>query len=207
MSHSAELNIKGTAFIPARRDLLALVETGRFSRVALERRMPPEDLALLEQNPLPTSWYPVATYDRILRVLMDIEGSGETRYLVERARKGMAALMQSGIYRQLERAQVAAREGRGWFERSGHILATLPTAFFDKGSWKLSADEAKRSFTLEGSGLVGLTDNVAHIIQGALEFVACELTESQARVTVQRVRDGRVVFVGSYGEALRLVKG
>lgn len=206
MSQSAELNIKGTAFITARRDLLALVEAGRLSRVALERRLRPEDLALLEHAPLPTSWYPVATYDRILRVLMDIEGNGDTRYLVERARKAMAALMQSGIYRQLERAQVVVREGRGWFERSGHILATLPTAFFDKGSWKLSADETKRSFTLEGSGLGGLTDHVAHIIQGALEFVASELTESPARVTVQRVRDGRVVFVGSYGEVLRLVK-
>jgi hypothetical protein len=206
MSQTAELNIKGTAFLTARRDLLALVESGRFSRVALERRLQPRDLELLAETPLPTNWYPLATYDRMLRVLMDIEGNGDKRYLIQRARKAMAALMQSGIYRQLERAQVVVREGHGWFERSGHILATLPTAFFDKGSWKLSADEAKRNFTLEGSGLVGLTENVAHIIQGALEYVAEQLTESPSRVTLQRVRDGRVVFLGNYGDGLRVVK-
>jgi len=206
MSQTAELNIKGTAFLTARRDVLALVESGRFSRVALERRLQQRDLAFLEETPLPTNWYPLATYDRYLRVLLDIEGNGDPRYLVARARKAMDALMKSGIYRQLERAQVVMREGQGWFERSGHILATLPTAFFDRGSWKLSADEAKGSFTLEGTGLNGMTENVAHIVQGALELVAEQLTESPAKVMVQRIRDGRVVFIGSYGDGLRVVK-
>jgi len=206
MSQTAELNIKGTAFLTARRDVLALVESGRFSRVALERRLQQRDLAFLEETPLPTNWYPLATYDRYLRVLLDIEGNGDPRYLVARARKAMDALMKSGIYRQLERAQVVMREGLGWFERSGHILATLPTAFFDRGSWKLSADEAKGSFTLEGTGLNGMTENVAHIVQGALELVAEQLTESPAKVMVQRIRDGRVVFIGSYGDGLRVVK-
>ena len=127
------------------------------------------------------------------------EGNGDPRYLVARARKGMDALMKSGMYRQLDCAQVVVREGHGWFERSGHILATLPTAFFDKGSWKLSGDEAKHSFTLEGNGLDGMTENVAHIVQGALELVAEQLTESPAKVVIQRIRDGRVVFLGSYG--------
>lgn len=200
MPEIAELNIKGTAFLTARRDLLALIESGRFSRVALERRLQPRDLELLATEPLPTSWYPVGTYDRMLRVLMDIEGNGDVRYLINRARKAMAALMSSGIYRQLERAQVVVREqGKGWFERSGHILATLPTAFFDKGSWKLSADEVKKTFVLEGTGLEGMTDNVAHIVQGALEYAAEQLTESAAEVTVQRPRAGRVVFLGVYG--------
>jgi len=206
MSQTAELNIKGTAFLTARRDVLALVESGRFSRVALERRLQQRDLAFLEETPLPTNWYPLATYDRYLRVLLDIEGNGDPRYLVARARKAMDALMKRGIYRQLERAQVVMREGQGWFERSGHILATLPTAFFDRGSWKLSADEAKGSFTLEGTGLNGMTENVAHIVQGALELVAEQLTESPAKVMVQRIRDGRVVFIGSYGDGLRVVK-
>ena len=200
MSESAELNIKGTAFLTARRDLLALVDAGRLSRVALERRLQARDLELIATEPLPTSWYPVETYDRLLRVLMDIEGGGDVAYLVRRARKSMEALMKGGIYRQLERAQVVVREqGKGWFERSGHILATLPTAFFDKGSWKLSADEVKQTFVLEGSGLEGMTDNVAHIVQGALEYAAEQLTESPAKVTVQRPRPGRVVFLGTYG--------
>ena len=200
MSEPSELSIKGTAFLLARRDVLALVDAGRLSRVALERRLEPQDLALLDETPLPTSWYPLPTYDRLLRVLMDIEGGGETSYLVQRARKGMEALMRGGIYKQLERAEAVAREqGAGWFERTGHILATLPTAFFNKGSWRLSRDEKKKMFTLEGSGLEGMPANVAHIVQGAVEFAAEQLIESPVRVAVQRSRDGRVVFVGTHG--------
>jgi hypothetical protein len=199
MSEPSVLSIKGTAFLLARRDVIALAESGRLSRVALERRLEAEDLRFLDEAPLPTSWYPVATYDRLLRVLMDIEGGGETGYLVQRARKGMEMLMRSGIYKQLERAETVAREqGDGWFERTGHILATLPTAFFDKGSWRLSRDEKKKMFTLEGRGLDGMTTNVAHIVQGAVEFAAEQLIESPVRVSVQRPRDGRVVFVGTH---------
>ena len=60
MSEPSELSIKGTAFLLARRDVLALVDAGRLSRVALERRLEPQDLALLDETPLPTSWYPLA---------------------------------------------------------------------------------------------------------------------------------------------------
>ena len=54
-------------------------------------------------------------------------------------------------------------------------------------------------FTLEGSGLDGMPANVAHIVQGAVEFAAEQLIESPVRVAVQRSRDGRVVFVGTHG--------
>jgi hypothetical protein len=200
MSEPSALSIKGTAFLLARRDVLALVESGRLSRIALERRLQAGDLEYLDANPLPTSWYPVDTYDRMLRVLMDVEGGGETSYLVQRARKGMEALMRGGIYKQLERAETVVREqGEGWFERTGHILATLPTAFFDKGSWRLSRDERKKMFTLEGSGLEKLPQNVAHIVQGAVEYAAEQLIETPVRVAIQRTRDGRVVFVGTHG--------
>jgi hypothetical protein len=194
-----ELCIKGTAFLLARRDVQLLVETGRLSQVALERRLEPRDLELLAETPLPTSWYPVDTYDRLLRVLMDIEGRGDVSYLVQRARKGMEALMRSGIYKQLERAESIARtQGLDWFERTGHILATLPSAFFNRGSWKLSREEARQTFTLEGTGIEGMTMNVAHIVQGAVEYAGEQLIQSPVEVTVQRLREGRVVFLGRH---------
>jgi hypothetical protein len=199
MPAAPELSIKGTAFMLARRDVLALVEAGRLSRPELERKLEARDLPLLDETPLPASWYPVGSYDRMLRVLMEIEGGGDTRYLVQRARKGMEALMRGGLYKQLAHAEAAVRRSSDWFERTGHILATLPAAFFDKGSWRLSRDEGKRMFTLEGSGLEGMTLNVAHIVQGAVEYAAEQLTQTSVEVTIQRPREGRVVFVGRHG--------
>ena len=193
----AELCIKGTAFLLARRDLLALVEAGRVTRASLERRLDPADLAHLDAAPLPTSWYPVAVYDRMLRVLLDLEGGNDAQYLVDRARKGMEALMRGGIYKQLERAEAAVRDNaRDWFERSGHILATLPSAFFNLGAWRLSRDASRGVFTLEGSGL-DLPPCVLRIVQGAVEYVAEQLTERQVSVVPYSVGPGRVRFVGT----------
>jgi hypothetical protein len=133
----------------------------------------------------------------MLRVLLDLEGGGNPQYLVDRARKGMEALMRGGIYRQLERAEAAVREGaRDWFERSGHILATLPSAFFNVGAWRLSRDGSRGVFTLEGSG-VDLPPCVLRIVQGAIEYVAEQLTEGRVEVAPHAVGEGRVLFVGT----------
>lgn len=192
-----ELCVKGTAFLLARRDILALIEAGRLTRAALERRLQPADLPHFDTAPLATSWYPVPVYERMLRVLLDLEGGGNPQYLVDRARKGMEALMRGGIYRQLERAEAAVREGgRDWFERSGHILATLPSAFFNVGAWRLSRDGSRGVFTLEGSG-VDLPPCVLRIVQGAVEYIAEQLTEGRVEVAPHAVGEGRVLFVGT----------
>jgi hypothetical protein len=193
----AELCIKGTAFLLARRDLLAHVEAGSLTRQALERRLEPGDLPHLDTAPLATSWYPVAVYERMLRVLLDLEGGGDPQYLVDRARKSMQALMRGGIYKQLERAEAVVKEtGRDWFERSGHILATLPSAFFNLGAWRLSRDGSRGVFTLEGSG-VDLPPCVQRIVQGAVEYVAEQLTEGKVAVVPHAVGPARVRFVGT----------
>lgn len=193
----SDLRIKGTAFLLARRDLLALIEAGRLTRAALERRLEPADLPHLDATPLATSWHPVPVYDRMLRVLLELEGRGDPQYLVARARKGMEILMRGGIYKQLERAEAAVRRGGGgWFECSGHILATLPSAFFDRGSWRLSRDAQRGVFTLEGAG-VDLPPCVARIVQGAVEFVAEQLTGGPVGVVPHAAGSGRVLFVGT----------
>ncbi|HVH06070.1 MAG TPA: hypothetical protein VNE71_08750 [Myxococcota bacterium] len=194
-----ELKIRGPSFQIARRDVLVLVESGRLTRAALEARLDPDDLELLEETPRPNAWYPLATYDRLLALLVEFEGQGDPTYLVRRAHKGSEELMRGGVMRQLESADTVVRtqEGGSWFEQAGHVLATIPAALFDRGSWRLSADEPKRSFTLEGTGLVGLTPNVAQIIQGGIEYVASELIHAPVEVTL-RLRGDRVTFVGRH---------
>ena len=62
-----DLKIRGPSFQIARRDVLALVESGRLTRAALEARLDPDDLELLHETPRANAWYPLATYDRFLR--------------------------------------------------------------------------------------------------------------------------------------------
>ena len=193
----ADLCIEGSAFLLARRDVLALVESGRLTRAALEHRLDPADLAQLDATPLAACWYPVARYERLMRVLLELEGGGDPQYLVGRARKGLETLVRGGIHGPLERAEAAVREGaRDWFERSGHILATLPSAFFDQGAWRLSRDGSRGVFTLEGSG-VDLPPCVLRIVQGAVECVAEQLTGGRVEVAPHAAGRGRVLFVGT----------
>jgi hypothetical protein len=194
-----ELKVRGPSFQIARRDVLVLVESGRLTRAALEARLDPDDLELLEETPRPNAWYPLATYDRLLAVLLEFEGNGDPGYLVRRAHKGSEELMRRGILGQLESAEsiVRAQNGGNWFEQAGHVLATIPAALFDRGSWRLSADEPKQSFTLEGTGLEGMTPNVAQIIQGGIEYVASELIRARVEVTL-RLRGDRVTFTGRH---------
>ena len=153
MSEPSALSIKGTAFLLTRRDVIALVESGRLSRVALERRLERQDLPLLDETPLPTSWYPVPTYDRLLRVLMDIEGGGETSYLVQRARKGMEALMRGGIYKQLERAETVAREqGAAGSSARDTSLRRSPPPSSTRGAGDSRATRRRSSSPSRGRG-------------------------------------------------------
>lgn len=193
----APLCIQGSAFLIAQRDLLGLVEAGRLTRAALERRLDPADLAQLDATPRPTSWYPISLYDRLLRLLLEVEGGGDPRYLVERARMGREASTRDALHQRLERAGAAARErARDWFERSGHVLAALPSAWFDRGAWRLSRDGARGVFTLEGSG-VDLPPCVLRVVQGALEFAAEALAGSRVDVVAHAAEPGRVQFVGT----------
>jgi hypothetical protein len=196
-----DLKIRGPSFQIARRDVLGLVESGRLTRSGLEARLDPDDLELLHETPRTNAWYPLATYDRFLAVLLEFDGNGDPAYLVRRAHKSSEELMRGGVMRQLESAETIVRtsqDGGNWFEQAGHVLATIPAALFDRGSWRLSADEPKRSFTLEGTGLAGLTPNVAQIIQGGIEYVASELIHAPVEVTL-RLRGDRVTFVGRHG--------
>jgi hypothetical protein len=197
---TSELKIRGPSFQIARRDVLSLVESGRLTRAGLEARLDPDDLELLEETPRANAWYPLPTYDRLLAVLLELEGRGDPTYLVKRAHKSSEELMRGGVIRQLESAETIVRtqSGGSWFEQAGHVLATIPAALFDRGSWRLSADEPKRSFTLEGTGLEGMTPNVAQIIQGGIEYVASELIHTRVEVTL-RLRGDRVTFTGRHG--------
>ena len=77
-------SIKGSVFVRAVEDILKLVSAGTLSRGELERRLPPTDVALVNQPVIPSSWYDVQAYGRLLELLKEVEGEGRNEYLRER---------------------------------------------------------------------------------------------------------------------------
>lgn len=104
-------SIKGSIFARGVEDLGKLVSDGRLSREEVARRLEPGEDAHLGEAVLPTAWYDVRTYGRILDLLRDVEGNGDNRYLVERGARSAELLLSAGLYQQLEyldRTRVAA---------------------------------------------------------------------------------------------------
>jgi hypothetical protein len=124
-------SIKGSVFVRAIEDILKLVSAGTLSRGELERRLPPSDVALLKQAVIPSSWYDVQAYGRLLELLKETEGEGRNEYLRERGARSAELLRQSGLYQQMEylnRTQVSQqKDARARFLAFGRDLRLLTT--------------------------------------------------------------------------------
>lgn len=98
----AQPGIKGTVIVAVTDDLLRLVESGRISRDAVEARLEARDVEILDAKIQPALWYPIESYDRLLRLLVEVEGGREPEaFLRARGRKAAARLAEIGLYAQL----------------------------------------------------------------------------------------------------------
>jgi hypothetical protein len=132
-------SIKGTAFLSAHADVNALVARRAIGRDELELALKAEDLRLLDEKVMPTAWYPIASYARLLELLCDKEGHGNVEgYLVMRGEKAGERIAATGIYQQLD----ASAEALGM--RAGRIVVTVAGLIYNFTSWHSSARARRR---------------------------------------------------------------
>jgi hypothetical protein len=191
--------IKGAAFQAVVSDVQALLERGRLGREALEARLAPEDLRILEEKVIPSSWYPIATYRRLTELLLAVEGGGHKQYVVERGARAAERLFQAGLYHQLrfgeERAETLQRGGEPWTQHDGALMATLAGAIFNFSRWRFEvADARRRSYRVVASEASALPEVARLAAQGFIEYITARLTGAPARVTSARTAAGEVVF-------------
>src|SRR6185503_3004487 len=85
---SSEPSIKGSALSSVVEDVRALRDSGRISADRLETSLEAADLVLLEAKIQPALWYPIQSYARLTRLLLDVAG----RVLTERDARMITAL-------------------------------------------------------------------------------------------------------------------
>jgi hypothetical protein len=192
-------SIKGTAFQSLVEDLQRLVEAGRIRRSELAARLHGEDLRILEEKVLPGSWYPLATYRRMTELLMEIEGGGRPEYVVRRGAKAAERLFAAGLYLQLERGEEIGaskrKQGEGWTEREGNLVASLAGAIFNVSRWRFTIDPGDATLQrIEAAEAGDLPDVACHAAQGFVEYTATRLSGAPLRVTWERLGRGSVVF-------------
>lgn len=195
-----DYGIKGTAFESVVTDVRRLVEAGGISRDALEVRLTKDDLVLLEEKLLATSWYPIETYRRLSELLMEMEGDGRPEYIVRRGARAAERLFP--IYQQLRRGEEMGSQiresGKRWTRSDGALMASLAGAIFNFSKWRFTADENQLINRIEVTEAEPLPEVARWAAQGFIEYTASRVTGSPMQVTSERVGAGRVVFTLRY---------
>jgi hypothetical protein len=183
--------IKGTGFESVVSDVNRLVAEGRISRQELEANLTPEERAQLEERILPSSWYPLATYDKLISLLLEKEGHGDDQYLVERGRRAAERLYKAGLYRQLD-ATVER-----WGERFGSLMNTLGAAMYSETEWRVERSkdaESGRRYHIEIEVPASFPECCRHTIAGFIEVLGGRAGGRPVNVRSQRVSPTRIVL-------------
>lgn len=182
--------VKGTAIASVVADVNRLVDTGAISRTDLEVRLEADDLKLLEQKLMPSTWYSLASYGRFMQLLFETEGHRRIEYLVERGRRAAERIRNVGLY-----AQFTADRDR-WGDRLGAMMVTLGPAMYRDTEWKfrLLAGGGGMRFEIEISVPECFPDVCRHATQGFIEYTATHALGQNVRVSSERVGPTRIVI-------------
>ena len=187
-------SIKGTAFQSVPEDLMRLLAAGRISRDALEARLEAEDLAFLDAKVNASSWYPIASYARLVELLAELEAPHDREgYWMARGARAAARLADAGIYQQLE----VSAEKLG--NRVGRFAITLSELIYNFGSWHYALEPSgDERFAVEVRDASAFPEVSRFATQGFIEWAATRIAGRPMRVESERLQPDLVVFRGRY---------
>lgn len=200
-----EPSIKGSAFVGVVADLKQLVVSGALTRERLEERLEPADLELLDAEISPGFWYPMASYDRMLDLLVHEEGGDDPRsYLRGRGERAMKRMMELGLY-----SQFASLE-KGWTRLCGRVMMTVASVVYNFLTFEIKYEAAPDATTL---GTVSdrftilirdggrLSNHACMTIEGAVAALAARAANGPVKVWSRRVAPEEVeVYTERRGE-------
>jgi len=184
--------IKGSLFQGIVSEVKRLIAEGRIHTSDLESFLTAEDQGFLDQSILSGSWYPIATHDRMLKLLAHRHAAGaEAAYWVEGGRQAADQLAALGIYRQFE------QRAEGLEDFAGRVLVTLSGAVYNFTSWKwCGASTDHTRFSIEVSDAAQFPETCRLRAQGFIERAASRSMRTEWCVTSRRVPSDRIVFEG-----------
>ena len=187
-------SIKATGFQSAADDLAKLVAAGRLTRSQVESRLDPSDLAYLDKQLAASSWVPIATYARVLDLLISIEGGDDVdAYLRGRGNRGAARMHKLGLYGQFE-ASVET-----WGVKVGTITATMGAVIYNFSKWSFEADPDSGAFETTMAEAPDYPDALRLVGEGFIQYLAEHLLpDRKVEVSSERVSRDKIVFRGRF---------
>lgn len=194
--------IKGSAFSKVVEDVAKLLARQALSRAEAARWLAPEDFGLLEQGVLISSWYDIRSYERMSKLLLEVEGKGNPEYLRERGRQTAQRLLDQGLYAQLaylkrtEASQVESPEARfEAFGRDLRLLTTLSSSMFNFSKWAVKADpDHERRYRIEVTEAKDFPEVLCWTSEGFVNQMGAQHRRKADLWTWERPRIDRIVF-------------
>jgi hypothetical protein len=185
-------SIKATGFQSAADDLARLVASGRLPQRDLEKRLVPGDLQYLGKQLAASTWVPIATYDRVVRVLCDFDGDGDPEgYLRLRGLRAAERLHKLGVYRQFEASYET------WGSRLGKISTTIASVLYNFTRWSFEIGEDERHYRIVVDDALAFPETLRFVGEGfTVYFARIQVPGTKVSVTSLRERPDRVVYLG-----------
>lgn len=183
-------SIKGTAFLSAWEDVHALVARRAITQAALELALEAKDLRLLEEKVLPSAWYPMDSYDRMLRLLCEKEARGRNEeYLIARGMKAGDRIAATGIYQQLD----ASTEALGI--RTGRVVVTIAGLIFNFTRWQFERTGATLgNFSIRVEEAADFPEVTRLTTQGFIQNAATRIVGRPMIATSERPLPSRIFY-------------
>ncbi len=174
-------SIKGSAFLSLVEDIRRMVDEGTLDLDALE--LSDKDRGVLDQLITPISWMPIATYDRLLQVVCQVEGGSDIpAYLRNRGARAAERLL-SGDYGTFRADQ--------WTPKVAESFLGISRMLYSFTSWRVdhTSDDA---ITFTVTDARNLPDTALETAHGFLEYFASMASGKPARVVHERLDDDTV---------------
>jgi len=188
-------SIKGVAIRSAVADLRRLIDADAIpAKVAFDQLTDFERL-MLKRGVDDEAWYPMGSYDRINRVLLEHDGQGAPDYFIKRGRAVADRVIAVGAFKQVD--FVRRIEPGAAVEQvvlNLRVAGTLWMGMFSVGSWRVlsSADiaaiagDAGNSIGVEISDAQDFSDMAVQAVLGFMQRLAEETAGSEVEVMVER---------------------
>lgn len=144
---STEPSLKGSVLTDLVEDINKLVADGELPRDRVERRLAPEDLAILDGPVVVSHWYSVEFYRRAAELLRDTVGGGRNEYLRQRGFRRGRKLIEAGLYQQMEYAsrakvqeEVSPERRFAAYGRDLRLFVTLSRSILNFTRWTPMVD-------------------------------------------------------------------
>jgi len=183
-------SIKGTAFQSAHADVNALVARRVMTRDQLEVALEAEDLHFLDEKVMPSAWYPMTSYLRLLQLLCDKEAKGDvTGYLIARGEKAGERIAGTGIYQQLD----TNVETLG--VRTGRIVVTIAGLIYNFTRWQFEREGATvGNFTIRVDDAADFPEAARFTTQGFIQYASTRIVGKPMLATSERPLPSRILF-------------